>query len=212
MKNLNRRLFIYTSHGALALLPSIVKAKASLPHGLMLNLDFSQTTEGLIPSKTLYPLHVPTGKLQIEEIHGKHILGIQAKQGLSIPHSSLLDPDGRDWVVSVRAFMLEDGLILSQCNEKHGLAIYLTEHTVQAVIRSGSMAMTLKEDEFKGVSKFRKRWVTIEIRVKRDRAFLLLNRKIAAMVLLDAPFAGKDMRFDFEVFSGCLKQDCIYCT
>ena len=194
MKKLNRRLFIYASHSALALLPSAARAKASLPQGLMLNLDFSRTTDGLIPSKTLYPLHVPIGKLKIEDVNGKHILGVRAKQGLSIPHSSLLDPDGREWVVSVRAFMLEDGLILSQGNDKHGLAIYMTEHTIQAVIRSGNTALTLKEDEYMGITKYRKRWVTIEIRVKRDRAFLLLNRKIAAMVPLEAPFAGKDMR------------------
>jgi hypothetical protein len=177
----------------LAAAQPFVFAGPKMPVGLMLNLDFQEIEEGLIPSKSLYPLHVPLGELGIEWINHRNLLALQAGQGLDIPHSSLLDPDGREWVVSVRAFILTDGLVLSQCNDTQGYAIYIKDQTVQAVLRTGVIAFTLQEGAYLGISKYRNKWVTIELRIKQDRAYLLLNRKRVAMIDLDAPLKGEDM-------------------
>jgi hypothetical protein len=166
----------------------------NLPPGLMLNLDFQNITNGLIPSKSLYPLHVPLGDLTVEWANYRNMLAIMEGQGLDIPHSSLLNPDGREWIVTVRIFVLSDGIVLSQGNDEHGYVIYLTEHAVRATIRSGAYSMTLKEREDRGISKFRKKWVTIELRIKPDSAILSLNRKRVALLSLDAPFKGTDMQ------------------
>ena len=191
----NRRHFIFAAGASpLVLYPLLAKGEKTLPEGLMLNLDFESVKDGLIPSKTLFPLYVPLGSLGIEFVNHRHLLAFQQGQGLSIPHSSLLDPDGREWVVSVRVFVLEDGLILSQENARIGYAIYLKNHTVQAVLRTGRTAFTLKEDENRLITKYRKKWVTIELRINHDRAYLLLNRRRVAMVPVEAPFAGDNMR------------------
>ncbi|WP_372847246.1 hypothetical protein, partial [Pontiella sp.] len=170
------------------------RARQDLPYGLMLNLDFSETRDGLIPSKTLYPLHVPLGDLTIEWANYRNMLSIMDGQGLDIPHSSLLDPDGREWIVTARIFVLSDGIVLSQGNDEHGYVIYLTDHAVRATIRSGAYSMTLKEREDRGIGNYRKKWVTIELRIKPDTAILSLNRKRVAMLSLDAPFRGTDMQ------------------
>lgn len=164
------------------------------PKGLMLNLDFQQTREGLIPSKTLYPLHVPQGELGLELFNSRKMLAFQYGQGLSIPHSTLLDPDGSEWIVTIRVFPLTNGLILSQGNDEHGLAIYLSDGAVQAAVRTKNSALTLKESASRGISNYIKRWVTIELRIKDNVAYLSLNRRRVAMVPLDAPLDGENMR------------------
>jgi len=174
--------------------PAGAQIKDDLPIGLMLNLDFEAAREGLIPSKSLFPLYVPQGDLGIERFNHRNMLAFQYGQGLDVPHSSLLNPDGREWIVSVRAFVLEDGLVLSQGNDEHGYAIYIKDHTVQAVLRTGNFAMVLKENERRGISKYRKKWVTIELRIKPDRAYLSLNRKRVVMVEYSTPFKGENMR------------------
>jgi hypothetical protein len=137
---------------------------------------------------------VPLDGLLIERFNHRNMLAFQYGQGLDIPHSSLLDPNGREWIVSVRAFVLEDGLVMSQGNDTHGYAIYIKDHSVQAVLRTGRVAMTLKERADRGISKYRKKWVTIELHVKKDRAYLLLNRKRVCLVRHNTPLCGKDMR------------------
>lgn len=183
---------------AAALLAFAVSAgaqiKDDLPVGLMLNLDFEKAQDGLIPSKSLYPLYVPQGDLSIERFNHRNMLAFQYGQGIDVPHSTLLDPDGREWIVSVRAFVLEDGLVLSQGNDEHGFAIYIKDYAVQAVLRTGDYAMELKENERQGISKYRKKWVTIELRIKPDRAYLSLNRKRVSMVEYNTPFKGENMR------------------
>jgi hypothetical protein len=164
------------------------------PKGLMLNMDFEGVADGLIPSKTLYPMFVPQGDLGIEHVNYRNLLAFQYGQGLEIPHSYLLEPDGSEWIIIVRAFILTDGLVLSQCNEDFGLAIYLVDNAVQATIRTKHSAITLKESPDRGISKFRKKWVTIELRIKEDSAYLNLNRKRAAMVTTAGPLKGENMR------------------
>lgn len=68
----------------------------------MLNLDFQQATNGLIPNKSFYPLYVPVGDLQVETLLNQPMLVITPDHGLTIPHSSLLQPDGNEWIISVR--------------------------------------------------------------------------------------------------------------
>ncbi|MDH3982123.1 MAG: hypothetical protein OES84_04395, partial [Kiritimatiellaceae bacterium] len=169
-------------------------ANSSLPKGLMLNLDLEEIQDGLIPSKTLFPLYVPQGDLGIERFYNRNMLAFQEGQWLDIPHSSLLDPDGSEWVVSVRAFVLTDGMVISQGNDKHGYAIYIKDYTVQAVVRTDNVAITIKESaKHIGITKYRKKWVTIELQIKEDCAYLLLNRKRVARVSLNAPLKGENM-------------------
>jgi len=110
--------------GALAL-SSPTASSGPLPRGLALNLDFEQAQEGLIPSKAACNLHVPQQDLTIEYLDKRRMLAFREGQGLDIPHSSLLDPDGDGWVIVIRVFALTDGIIFSQSNEKNGLAIYM---------------------------------------------------------------------------------------
>lgn len=171
-------------------------AESPLPQGLMLNLDFEGAKDGLIPNKTLFPLHIPQGDLGIETVQGRNMLAFQAGQGLEIPHSSLLDPDGREWIVTVRVFALSDGLILSQDDGDQGYAIYLKNGAAEAVIRSGPVAMVLKEPESRGTTKCLKAWVTIELQIRPESAVLNINRTSfpQARVPLQEPLRGDDMR------------------
>lgn len=168
-------------------------AEQSIPKGLMLNLDIQREHAGLIPSKTLYPLYVPTGTLGIETYNYRNILAFQRGQGMSIPHSSLLDPDGGDWIVSVRAFILTDGLILSQGNGSNGFAIYVKDGAVQTALRTTHSTLTLKERKDRGITKQIKQWVTIELRIKNNIAIMSLNRQRVSMIPLQSPLKGKNM-------------------
>ena len=165
----------------------------SVPKGLMLNLDFQQVKESLIPSKTLYPLYVPQGDLEIETFNNRNMLAFQYGQGLDVPHSSLLDPDGNDWIVSVRVFALTDGLILSQGNDQYGFAIYLKDGCVQATLRTPHSSVTLKERADRGITNRIKKWVSIELQIKNDVAILSLNRQRVSMLPLQAPLTGENM-------------------
>lgn len=166
----------------------------NLPDGLMLNLNLESAQDGLIPNLALYPLYVPQGSLHIDRIKHRNTLLIEQEDGLEIPHSSLLDPNGDDWIVSIRVFLMSDGLILSQGNAEHGFAIYSKDEQIFARIRTGTSAYTLQENPRFGISKYRKKWVTIELRIEDGRALLSLNRKRAAQVLGQPPLDGEDMR------------------
>ena len=159
----------------------------------MLNLDIQRAQDGLIPSKTLFPFYVPMETLGIETHNYRNMLAFQHGQGLSIPHSSLLDPDGSDWIVSIRTFILTDGLIFSQENENIGFAIYIKDGAVQTALRTTHTTLMLKEREDRGVTKQIKRWVTIELRIKDDMAIMSLNRQRVSMVPLQAPLKGENM-------------------
>ena len=166
--------------------------KNSLPTGLMLNLDFKKSQDGLIPSKTLYPLFVPKGELEIHTIDNREILVFRKGQGLDIPHSSLLDPDGGEWIAVVRVFLTSDGIILSQGNGQQGYAIYTQDGVVHVAIQTGGSTVVLKESQEKGITHYLGKWVTIDVRIKPGMAILNLNRARVATIPLPSPFTGKE--------------------
>ena len=189
-KTIYRTLFFLTAlfgHAAFG------STSAALPKGLMLNLDFQQEKDGLIPSKALYPLYVPRGDLGIETVNNRNMLAFQFGQGLNIPPSTLLDPDGSEWIVSTRIFALTDGVILSQANNVVGYLIYLKDGVVHCEIKTGHSSITLAEAPSRGTTDCLKTWVTIDLRIKPDMAILSLNRKRAALVQLTAPLAGENL-------------------
>ncbi len=163
-----------------------------LPKGIILNLDFQQIRDGLIPNKALYPLHVPTNGLGTETVNQREILVFKEGKGLDIPHSSLLDPDGTSWVVSIRMLALADGIIMSQCNDTSGYVIYLKDGVVHATIRSGYSTTTLRERPGYGIGNVFKKQVSIDLRIERDFAFLILNRTRVATTSLQKPLAGNN--------------------
>ncbi len=166
------------------------------PLGLMLNLDFRHVENGLIPNRAFFPLYVPQGSLNIQSMLGQDMLVFLPGEGLDIPHSSLIQPDGREWIVSMRLGAYPDGgngIVLSQGNEEHGYAIYLKNGAPCAVVRSGNCAMVLKEDPRYGLTDCRKQITTVELRIKPDTALLTINRKRAAVIVLDAPLSGNTM-------------------
>ncbi len=165
-----------------------------LPKGLMLNLDFNQVEEGLIRNKTLYPLDVPLGDLGIIPIHNRKVLGILQGQHLDIPHSSLLDPDGSEWITTIRIYAQTNGIVLSQGNDESGYTIYLKEGAVHAAIRTGHSAVILKESRRNGITHCLNTWVTIELRMKPDSAILSLNRHRVALIPLPSPLIGENHR------------------
>jgi len=165
-----------------------------LPKGLVLNMDFEQVRDGLIPSKALFPLYIPQGELGIESFNNRNMLAFQFGQGLNIPHSSLLDPNGSEWIISIRAFPLTDGIIVSQSNDDHGYAIYMKDGHISAAVRSGHSTFTLQERADRGRQKYTKRWVTIELRIKDGMALMNLNRKRVGMVRQQPALNGENLR------------------
>lgn len=124
------------------------------------------------------------------------MLEIPAGLGLDVPHSSLIQPDGSDWIVSVRLGARPDGgtgMVLSQSDGEHGYAIYLKDGAPRAVVRTGNCSMELKEDRSMGITDCRKKMTTIELRIQSDAATLYVNRSLAAAVPLTAPLTGNDM-------------------
>lgn len=175
-----------------ACLPATAQ-QAKMPAGLMLNMDFFRARHGLIPNKALFPLYVPQGELDIRTFDQRRALVVQNGQGLDIPHSSLLDPDGREWTVTIRMLPVSDGIILSQANKSQGFAIRMVDGTFQAVLRTSHSSLILKERDDTAVTNYKNKWVTVELRIKPDMAVLLLNRRRVAMLPLDAPLDGADM-------------------
>lgn len=165
----------------------------ALPKGLILNLDFKNTSNGLIPNKAFFPLYVPQCDAGIEPLLHEMMLVLKSDIGLDIPHSSLIQPDGSEWIVAVRLGALSDGMVISQCNDQYGYAIYVKDRAAHAVIRTGHSSILLKEDPRSGIIDCTKEMVTIELRIKSDMAVLTLNRKRAAMARLDAPLNGDEM-------------------
>jgi hypothetical protein len=166
----------------------------SLPKGLMLNLDFQQIKDGLIPSKTLYPLYVPLGDLGTDTFNNRTMLTFQEGQGLDIPHSSLLDPDGDAWVVIVRFFASSNGIILSQGNDDKGYVLYLKDGNLHAAIRSGHTTVTMKGTAESGTDDCLDDFVTAELRIKDGFARLSINHDWIDLVQLDGAFTGSNYK------------------
>ena len=194
-----RHLRINAIYFSLVLLAGLVgetrkcMAAQPMPKGVMLNLDFQNIQNGLIPSKTLYPLYVPLGELDTQIANNRRILVLQEGQGLDIPHCSLLDPDGTSWVASIQVFALTDGLIMSQCNDESGYAIYLKDGVVHATILSGHSVITLRERPGTGIGRVFKKRVSIDLKISPKFAFLILNRTRVAYAPLQKPLSGETL-------------------
>lgn len=189
----NRRTFLALVASLLSALAASVADPGVYPKGIMLNLDFQNIDEGLIPNKALYPLYVPLGGLATQTVHNRTVLAMQEDQHLDIPHSSLLDPDGSDWIVSVRVFALANGIVMSQCDDEKGYVVYIQDGLVHAAIRTRYSTVILKEDKTQGTINGLKTWLMIELRIKPDMATLTLNRARVALVALPAPLEGENL-------------------
>ncbi len=172
----------------------ICAAERPFPTGMMLNLDLQNIEAGLIPSKTLYPLHVPLGGLETKTVNGREILILRKGQGFDIPHSSLLDPDGSEWVATIRVFLKSDGIILSQSNGQTGYVIYSKDGEIHVAIQTGGSTVLLKEDPKKSTTQYLGKWVTIDLRIQPEQAILNLNRARVATVPLPSPLSGKECK------------------
>jgi hypothetical protein len=172
-------------------------AEEPLPKGVMLNLDFQNIDKGLIPNKTLYPLYIPLDNLEIEMVNNRNVLAIQAEQSLPIPHSSLLDPFGEVWIVTLRFFALSNGIIMSQSNPEKGYVLYLKNNDLYVAIRTGHTTLTLEGTPESGTTDCLNRWVTAELRIKRSSAMLSINRKRIDLIPLHYSFTGQDYKIRF---------------
>lgn len=170
------------------------RTQADAPKGIVLNLDFQNIREGLIPNKTLYPLYVPLGGLGTKTIDERTHLMLNKKEGLTIPHSSLLDPDGSTWVTSIRVVARTDGIIMSQGNDTSGYVIYLKEGVVHATIRTASSQVTLRESKASGIGNVIKKQVSIVLTIQSGSASLILNRRWVASAPINQPLAGENHR------------------
>ncbi|HEY5653729.1 MAG TPA: hypothetical protein VIR63_05105 [Pontiella sp.] len=159
----------------------------------MLALDFEQIENEIIRSNGLYPLHVPLGGLKTAKVKDRPALVFQPEQGLSIPHSTLLDPDGKDWVVAMRVFVKQDGLLLSQGNDDQGYAIFLKDGLIQAVVFNALSPIALKGKADAILTNHLNKWIWIELRIQNNLASLTINRQRMATVPLNKPFAGENM-------------------
>ncbi len=164
-------------------------SEQTLANGLVLNLDCRRVEDGMVKSTSLFPLHVPQGELQFGQVEGLSGLLFTPGKGLDIPHSSLLDPHGGEWVVSMRIHAEADGLIMSQADGDLGYAIYLKDGLVHATVRTEHTAVTLAPRNRVKSHDLKKR-IVVELRIKERRAILSLNRHHVAMVDLTAPLWG----------------------
>jgi hypothetical protein len=180
--------------GTPLLQPNCCWADQPLPKGVMLNLDFQNIEKGLIPNKTLYPLYVPQNNLGLEQVLTRNVLAFQEGQSLQIPHSMLLEPTQDTWIVTVRFLALSNGIILSQCNDEKGYVLYLKDNEIYAAVRSGYSTLTLKASPDSGNGNCLKRWMTIELRIKRHSAMLSINRIREDLIPLSASFTGKNYK------------------
>ncbi len=178
---------------SLCLMPTY-STEQPLPKGLMLNLDFQNIQSGIIPSKTLYPLYVPLGDLSLISIHNRNVLGMSDGQFLDIPHCSLLNPDGNEWIITIRIYAQTNGIVISQGNTEKGYTIYLKDGAVQVAVRTGHSTVILQESPSRGITHCLKTWVTIELKIRPESATLSLNRSRVALINLQEPLSGKNYR------------------
>lgn len=192
MNRYHQREFQIIAGCALAAALALAGQTSPRPKGIMLNLDFQSIVDGLITSKTLYPLHVPLNGLETEPFGNRAALTLQAGRHLDIPHSSLLDPDGSEWIAIVRIFARTDGIVMSQAGDEKGYAIYVQDGRIRAAVRTGHSAIVLAGDNAAGSSCLNK-WTTIELRIKPDMATLNLNRALVAAAPLQEALQGSDL-------------------
>jgi len=162
------------------------------PKGFAISLDFEHIHDGLIPSKSIFPLYVPLGDLELRMARLRRVVMIQHGESLFIPHSSVLDPNGKKWACSVQFYAGSDGLIVSQCNQTDGYAIYIVDGIIHAAIHNRGQTVVLCEKMGGGIGKaFRKR-ITVVLEIDKDKTFLLVNRTLVAHADLKKAFSGKN--------------------
>jgi hypothetical protein len=183
--------------GIVLLQENLCRAASSLPKGVMLNLDFQNIENGLIPNKTLYPLFVPLDNLGTESINNRKILAFQEGQSLEIPHSSLLDPAEDIWVISLRFFALSNGIIMSQGNTEKGYVIYLKDNDLYAAVRTGHTTVIMEGSAETDTTGCLNRWITTELKIKRNSAMFSINRKKVDLVPLHYSFTGQGYKIRF---------------
>jgi len=160
--------------------------------GVMLNLDLEHVRDGLIPSKSFYPLSVPLDTLKIQPVDGRPVLVFKEHQGLDVPPSSLLDPGGKEWVVTVRFFAQTDGVILQHANEHVGYTLRIEDGAVEVILHSDGEDVFLRESADRGITSCLKKWMILEIHIQPDQAMLVLNRAHVARVPLKRSLFGTD--------------------
>jgi hypothetical protein len=167
----------------------------TFPPGIVLNLNFQHIKNGLIPNKARYPLYVPIGTLSTATTaQNKTVLQIKPHEGLSIPHSFLLDPHSNEWVITLRVFIQSEGLILSQENQESGYAIYVKDGAIRAAVRTKAETYYLQENREYSVTNYKNRWVTIDLQLLEKYAILSLSRNRAAKLPLKVPMFGKNFK------------------
>ncbi|MBN2683671.1 MAG: hypothetical protein JXR40_00195 [Pontiellaceae bacterium] len=172
------------------------EATAFYPKGLMLNMNFDAVTNGLVPNKGGYPLYVPLNGLEVNTLINEQMLDLPADQGLTVPHSSILQPDGSMWVTSVRVGVRpsgKNGMVMSQTNDRHGYAIYLLDGAVYAAVCTADSVVILQQDSSSVIRDCSKGMVRIDLEIKANEAVLLLDRAKVASAPLTAPLDGADM-------------------
>lgn len=187
-------LSIFFGGGALAKESDASKDATSYipPKGLMLNLDFHQVKDGLILSKSLFPLNVPVGKFNFREARARRVLMIDSDETLYIPHSSLLDPHNGTWISSIQIYSRTNGVVVSQCDQTDGYVIYIADGIVHAAIHNKGRTIVLREAPGCGLGKMFKKRVTIVLKITPENVFLTLNRNLVAYVKLNHPFSAKN--------------------
>ena len=160
--------------------------------GVMFRLDLEHISDGLIPSKSFYPLFVPLNTLKVRSLDGRSVLVFNSDQGLDVPPSSLLDPGGMEWVVTVRFFAQSDGVILRHANAHSGYTLRVENGAVEVILHSEGKDILLKESAERGVTSCLKKWMVLELHIQPDQAMLVLNRVHVARVPLERSLFGRD--------------------
>lgn len=176
------------------LIAAALPGYAEAPKGMLLNLDFQNIEDGLIPNNTLYPIYVPIADIGTNSANNRTILVFKEGQGLDIPHTSLLDPDGSGWVAGIRVFAFTDGMIMSQSDGEKGYALFIKDGAVHAAIQTGYSTVFLRERPENGITECLNKWVSIELIIKPDVAILSLNRAHVALLPMEIPLQGSDYR------------------
>lgn len=175
---------------SLLLPPAGISSETSLPPGLVLNLDFKNTKDGLIPSNSLFPLDVPLGSLQIVRLKERAALKIHQEEQLEIPGSSLLDPNGDGWDVSLRVRPASNGIIFTQANKRRSYCIFIEEGIPCASIHNGLTTATLRPAPSTGITNCINQWVTIQLTFREEQTLLSINRIRCDLLETSNPMIG----------------------
>ena len=163
------------------------------PKGRVLDLNLSETEDGLIPSKTLYPLYVPQGDLPLRVKDGRSVLLFSSSDSLEIPPSSLLDPNGEEWVLTMRVFSKTDGVLFTQSNGEDGFTLLIQDGLLQVRFQDQGKITLLRQPKESGVF-CKNQWITIDLRIESHTALLFVNRVRVATIPRERPLQGKNMR------------------